>query len=75
MDQAIKESIIDTIKALISENCDGCKYIYPSFNDHTCHVYPWDLHVCLHLESALEKLNLDKSIYMSREVIREIENC
>ena len=74
MDPEIKESIIETIKSLITEHCDGCRYIYPSFNDHTCQVYPWDLHVCFHLETALEKLNINKTIYTCREIIHEIEN-
>ena len=53
-----KNKIAYQINILAEQDCEGCKFSYASFNDHTCHVQHWCMKVLLYFDQALQTFSL-----------------
>ena len=47
------QTVCSQIFKLVCADCDGCKYYYDSFSQHSCYATDWRSHVLTYYKQAL----------------------
>lgn len=61
MEDILIRQIIEKINSFVADDCEGCKYTYASFKNHTCFTQPWCLSVYTYFKRAVVDLEIKQT--------------